>query len=249
MMDLSISKLFTVLIPFYNEEATIADVMASIEAIKPKQIVMVDDGSTDNSAELVRQYSKISQVPVILLSNKQNRGTGYSLSRGFAYCRSHECEYVLTVDADNQHSVNDVVKIMRHTYYSNKDLIVTGIRDFDKHIPQSKKLTNFLAKMTFRVLYGIVYRDPLSGLRCYKYDILHELTLEDGFDWVITVNRLIRKNRSFCSFVDIQAIYSAYSMEKGQTLRSGFFMGISMLKSRLKESLPTGTFFSRKVQS
>ncbi len=228
-------KQFTVLIPCYNEETTIGTVLTNMISLNPGRIVVVDDGSKDKSTTIIKRLQKISPVPIVMLKNVTNGGAGFALSRGFEYCRQIDAEYVVTVDADNQHSKEDTQKIMENVLKSPESVIISGVRKFTKNIPFSKKIANRIARVVFFILYGVTHPDPMCGLRSYKNEVLHELNLEAGYDWVVNVNKVIRNNRKNCKTVKIKAIYTAYSLKKGQSLSSGVGMLIRMVRNRVGE--------------
>jgi len=217
-------KDFTILIPCYNEEEAIGSVLVQMLSLNPKHIVVVDDGSTDKSAEIVKYLQGFGKI--ILIQHSKNVGVGSALKSGFKYCLGLNSKYVVTVDADNQHSKEDTKKVMNKIL--QKDFFaVTGIREFHKNIPMKKKFSNFMAKLTFILLYGINSSDPLCGLRAYKREILVELLdLDNGYDWAVGVNKLMRKYNEKCTYVPINAIYTPYSLSSKSLT---YFKGIQML--------------------
>lgn len=228
-------KQYTVLVPCYNEEETIGTVMANMISLNPKRIVVVDDGSTDKSAKIVKRIQRFSPVPIILLQNLSRGGVGFALSRGFLYCLQVEAKYIVTVDADNQHTKEDVNKVLEKSLAQPENFIISGVRKFGEDIPLSKKFSNFCAAATFLVLYNITHPDPLCGLRVYKRSILSQLELESGYDWVVSVNKFIKDNPNVCSFVEIAAIYTPYSLAKGQNITSGVIMLERMVRNKVLE--------------
>jgi len=214
---------FTILVPCYNEEETIGSVLLQMLSLDSKYIVVVDDGSTDRSTEIVRYLQNFGRI--ILIQHSKNLGVGSALKSGFKYCLSLDTDYVVTVDADNQHSKRDAKKVMDEI--AKRDfLTVAGVRKFHKKIPLKKKFANFMAKISFALLYGIDVVDPLCGLRAYKKEFLPELlTLENGYDWAVGVNKLMKRYKKQSGYVSIDAIYTAYSLSsKSLTYFKGFLM-------------------------
>jgi glycosyltransferase involved in cell wall biosynthesis len=221
-------KDFTILVPCYNEEETIGSVLVQMLSLNPKHIVVVDDGSTDRSAEIIKYLQGFGKI--ILVQHTKNVGVGSALKSGFRYCLNLKTKYVVTVDADNQHSKKDTKKVMDEIL--KKDLLtVAGVRKFHKNIPMKKKFSNFMAKTAFVLLYGINTPDPLCGLRAYSKDLLPELlTLENGYDWAVSVNKLMRSYKKESAYVSIDAIYTPYSLSsKSLTYFKGFLMLYKMV--------------------
>lgn len=228
-------KKFTILIPCHNEEETIGTVLANMISLNPLKIVVVDDGSIDKSAKIVKRIQRFSPVPIILLQNLANGGVGFALTRGFQYCKQDGADFIVTVDADNQHSKEDTQKLMDFVLRNKGIDIVSGVRKFSKSIPLSKKLSNFCASTTLFILYGITHPDPLCGLRIYSRGVAENLKLEEGYDWAISVNRYIKSNTDRCQKAYISAIYTKYSLAKGQTIRSGVRMLFKIVRNRFME--------------
>ncbi len=225
-------KDFTILIPCYNEEETIGTVLVQMLSLNPKHIVVVDDGSTDRSTEIVKYLQGFGKI--ILIQHTKNVGVGSALKSGFRYCLGLNTKYVVTVDADNQHSKRDTVRVMKKIMKDDL-LVVSGVRKFHKNIPLKKKFSNFMAKISFILLYGIKTPDPLCGLRSYSKDILPELlTLENGYDWAVSVNKLMKKFGKNSGYVPIDAIYTPYSLSsKSLTYFKGFLMLYKMIMLEL----------------
>jgi glycosyltransferase involved in cell wall biosynthesis len=221
-------KDFTILIPCYNEEETIGSVLAQMLSLNPKNIVVVDDGSTDKSAEIIKYIQGFGRI--ILIQHTKNAGVGNALKTGFRYCLTLETKFVLTVDADNQHSKEDAKKVMEKIVKENL-LFVSGIRRFHKDIPLKKKFANFIAKLTFSLLYGINVKDPLCGLRAYRKEVLGDLlNLENGYDWAVGVNKLMKKYSKESGYASVDAIYTPYSLSsKSLTYFKGFQMLYKMI--------------------
>lgn len=221
-------KDFTILVPCYNEEETIGSVLVQMLSLNPKNIVIVDDGSTDKSAEIIQYLQNFGNI--VLLQHTKNVGVGSALKSGFKYCSNLDTKYIITVDADNQHSKVDAKRVMNEIL--KKDvLIASGIRKFHRHIPLKKKFANFVARSTFMLLYGINNPDPLCGLRAYRREILPELlNLENGYDWIVSVNKLAKRHSKESVGIDIDAIYTPYSLSSKSLT---YLKGLQMLKNMI----------------
>ncbi len=224
-------------IPCYNEETTIGSVLAEMLKLGTGQIIVVDDGSHDNSARIIKKIAE--RFPVTYIKNETNVGQGESTNRGFRYAAKMEgIEYIVTVDADGQHLPDDVKKIMDELITSSS-LIVHGARYFGNNIPVEKKFANFASRTVFFLLYGVNHPDPTSGLRGYSAKLVGEINFLAGFDYLVSANRLIKKYIHQTSFVTTTAVYTAYSLSKGLNIWKGIALFFRMLKSRIAEICET----------
>lgn len=204
-------------IPFYNEEKTISQVVEKTLPFVDK-IILVDDGSTDNTVKNIPSNEK-----VILIKNTQNRGKGYSLNQGFKKSFELNSKITLTLDADLQHDPNFIPYFLKKIV--NYDIVIGNRMHSLKKMPiqriMSNKITSFL--MTLKTRQKIL--DSQSGYRAYKTEILPEiLPFYNGFEAEseILVNAA-RKNYKI-GFVDIPTIYGE-EVSKMKALQTiiGFF--------------------------
>lgn len=224
-------KDFAVVIPCYNEASAIQTVLENLITLSPAYIIVVDDCSTDNSVEVI---SKFKDKVTLLSTPKNTGGPGLPLKLGTKHAYKLGAKYVVTVDADNQHSKEDTIKVMDRMLEGNF-VMVSGARIFTSEIPFSKKFSNLLVKLSFLLLYGINASDPFCGLRCYSRLALREIKFVNGFQWLINVNRFEQAYRAKSSEVNIEAIYTEYSLKKGLNLKTGLKIFRKMFNTRLQE--------------
>ena len=141
-----------IIIPCYNEEATIARVVTQIFAIIPN-IVVVDDASLDNSLAMLKG------MPVEIIHNNVNLGYLKSVGKGLRYAFSHNATYAITFDADGQHQAKDLDKFLDIINTNAPDLIL-GKRSF------KNRLTEVIFSLYTKSAYNI--SDPFCGFKAYK---------------------------------------------------------------------------------
>ena len=134
----------TVIIPVFNAEKYLDRLLNEI-LIYTKNIIVIDDGSTDNSYEICKQF------PVILYRIRNNRGKGYALKKGFDIAINEGFIFAITLDSDFQHPPKDIPKFIKRQIATSADLIY-GKRDFDpKKMPIHRILSNFLTSLIVSV--------------------------------------------------------------------------------------------------
>jgi len=203
-----------VIIPLYNEEQVIGDVVAGVLAAFP-QVVCVDDGSTDRSAEVaVAAGARVVRHPF-------NLGQGAALQTGFQYALADpSMQYVVTFDADGQHQIADAVGMVERLRAGEAD-VVFGSRFLDE-----RTKPNFAKKMVLRAAVGYTnmttrtrLTDAHNGLRAIRRPVVAQLD--------ITQNRMAHASElvaqigaSKASYVEhpVHILYTDYSKAKGQSL-------------------------------
>ena len=148
-------KIFVV-IPAFNEEKTIKPVVNEVHNYV-ENIVVVNDCSTDNTLRILKS------LPIALLNNTENVGYTKSLERGISYAVNLGADYVITLDADGQHSAEDVVKFTEIIEKFKPDLILGVRSDYNRFMEH-------VWSYYTRFKYG--FTDPLCGLKAYKRNIL-----------------------------------------------------------------------------
>lgn len=161
-----------VLIPAYNEAATIRDLVERALKIVPA-VVVVDDGSSDATA------SQLEGLPVTLLRNERNLGKAASLWKGFDCALAHGAQFVVTLDGDGQHSPEDIGRLL-NTTRRFPDSIIIGARLHDKqNFPPRRYYANQFARFWISWAAGYAIADTQSGFRVYPATLLQRLTRRD----------------------------------------------------------------------
>jgi len=149
-------KIFVVL-PAYNEEKQIGNVIRSLKKNSYKNIVVVDDGSSDKTSSISRKEG------AVVVRNIMNMGVGGASVAGIEYAFRIGADIVVTLDSDGQHDVKDIKKVIMPLLNNSAD-VVSGSRMFNpKGMPLIRKVGNFgLSFITF-ILFGIWSTDSQSG--------------------------------------------------------------------------------------
>lgn len=159
---IAVAVRFCAVIPTYNNAGTLLDVVRRTHAQLP-DIVVVDDGSTDRTAELLAA----SPVPVTVVSCGRNRGKGHALREGFRKARSSGFTHAVTIDADGQHYPEDLPRLLSAAR-ENPAALIVGSRPLDHvNMPRGNTFANRFSNFWFRLQTGLDLPDTQTGLRVY----------------------------------------------------------------------------------
>jgi len=176
----------TVGIPAYNEEKNIAKIIIGLKKVAD-QIVVCDDGSTDSTAEIAKQLG------VIVINHPKNLGYGAGIRSIFKKSKEINSEILVTFDADGQHRIEDIKKVIEPIEQKNADLVIGSrfLGNNKKEIPEYRKLgIKIITRVTNSTLKEKI-TDSQSGFRAYSYGLISKLTPSD-FGMGISTEILIK---------------------------------------------------------
>ncbi len=196
---------FAVVIPAFNEAATIRDI-ASRALVYSPLVIIIDDGSTDSTK------AALEGLPVTLIEHKTNQGKAASLWDGITAARAHKVTYIVTLDGDGQHAPEDIPLLLAKTKtYPNH--IVIGARLADKSlIPAKRYWANRIANFWIAWAAGYPISDSQSGFRVYPSHLFNDLTISTSkrscfvFESEILIKAAQRNIKSHS--VPIPAVYA-----------------------------------------
>ena len=150
-----------VLIPTYNNATRIAAVVSDVLQYTT-DIIVVNDGSTDNTIEVLAAFGQIE-----VLGYTINKGKGHALLTGFRHAFQKGYRYAITIDSDGQHYASDLIKFIDHIE-NHPDSLIIGARNMDQqHIPGKSTFGNKFSNFWFWVTTGYRLPDTQSGYRLY----------------------------------------------------------------------------------
>ena len=147
---------FIILIPSFNEERSLIKILKKIKNFK---VQIIDDCSEDNTFKILKKFKNI-----MIHRNKKNIGYEQSLKKGFDLIRNRKFDYIITMDADGEHSSENLKKIIKFCRKNNPDLVIGNRHRKNRYL---ELILSYLFKFKFNVL------DPLSGFKAYKIDKLN----------------------------------------------------------------------------
>ena len=155
-----------IVIPAYNEEETIEKVLSDCKQYA-QHIVVVDDGSTDRTSEILSEFSNIH-----VLSNKTNQGLGMTMKRGIEYATTLDIKVIITFDADGQYRSTEIPKIAYMVLTKEADLVLgSRFAGSIEKMSVGKKLGNRLMSFALSVLLGLRITDGQTGFRGISKDL------------------------------------------------------------------------------
>ncbi len=170
--DVSTPASTFVLIPAFNEAATIRDIVERALAAAP-HVIVVDDGSTDGTA------AQLAHLPITVLANERNLGKAASLWRGLDYAMERGASRVVTLDGDGQHNPQDIGRLLRVADLFPRRIVI-GSRLHDKrNFPPSRYYANQFARFWISWAAGESIADTQSGFRVYPAHLLAQLSHAD----------------------------------------------------------------------
>jgi glycosyltransferase involved in cell wall biosynthesis len=174
-------KKITAVIPALNEEDTIRKVLSGLRK-EVSEIIVVDDGSKDKTAEIALKEG------AIVLSHETNKGYDKSIDDGFALAAKRGTDIILTFDADGQHNPEDIPLLIAPILSGKADLVV-GRR------PYKARITEHLFAMLSRKKAGI--DDPLCGLKAYDIKVYKDIGYFDRLSSIGTELMFRAKKRGY----------------------------------------------------
>lgn len=205
-----------VVVPVYNEETVIAEVVTEIRTRFPN-VVCVDDGSRDASAE------QIAGTPAHLVKHPINLGQGASLQTGIDYALRQGAERVVTFDADGQHDIADAARMVEIIRSGEAD-VVLGSRFLDstEPVPPLKRLVLRTVAALSPSSRKLKLTDAHNGLRALSRPVVEELRISmNGMAHASEIVASLARSPWRITEVPVTIRYTEYSRSKGQSLFNG----------------------------
>ncbi len=200
------SRMLSVVIPAYNEEDGIAEIVERVLAVETKlsgigvglELLVVDDGSKDRTAEIVRGYPAVR-----LLQHNPNRGYGAALKTGFCAAKG---DFLGFLDADSTYPPESFPELCQ-AILNGADLVVGSRRSgAESGMPFVRRVGNFIWANLVTVLSGRPVVDPASGMRVFRRETLNQLyPLPDGLNFTPVMS--IRAVNEGLNFAEVPMPY------------------------------------------
>ncbi len=242
--------LLSVIIPVYNEKHDLAELVRLVQDVKvDKELVLVDDASTDGTADIIREKILPAYKNVKFFRHEKNRGKGAAIRTGL---KAASGDIVIIQDADLEYNPSDYMQILRK--FRNPDVnVVYGSRfwDINKYLfiwhwfsnrflgahYEIRYLHHFLGIQTLNLLANLLYSakitDEATCYKAFRKKVLDSIELRcEGFDFCPEVTAKVRKKGY--KIVEVPITYHPRSHKEGKKLnwRHGFEAIYTLIKYR-----------------
>lgn len=193
------------IIPSYKPDNNLIDLVKKLSK-EEIDIVIVDDGSGAEYKNILNKCKDYAKI----ISYEENKGKGYALKTGLKYIKENYKEpyFIVTMDCDGQHTINDAKKVINELFLNDEALIV-GKRVRKGKIPVRSRIGNAITRFIYRSATRIDVYDTQSGLRAFSSKLIDYLLKIEGNRFEYEMNVLLKcaKDRIKIKETEITTIY------------------------------------------
>ena len=195
------------LIPAYNPDRRLIPLIRQIHE-DFECVIIVNDGSAGQYDGIFTGLTEIDNV--VILTHEKNLGKGAALKTGFSHIMEHfdDCSFVVTADADGQHSPEDILAVATG-FDAEKPCLVMGSRCFDSEVPLRSRFGNRLTRSVMKFFFRIDLSDTQTGLRAIPFSLLPQLAgiAYNGYEFEVEMLLTARKEGLAFKEIEIDTIY------------------------------------------
>lgn len=218
--------ILSILVPAYNEESSILTLLEALNAVEitdlEVQIVVVNDGSTDRTKEIIESKPELYHKFVNL---EQNMGKGGAVREGLSQCKG---DYILFQDADLEYDPQEIPKLTKVLVKVKPDVLY-GSRFLAPDVTRVayfyNKVGNRLITLFFNILFNTTFTDIYSCYLCYKRDLVEPQNLKDD-GWSQHAEILCKAVKKGKLFYEVPISYFGRSYEEGKKIRAYHIIGV-----------------------
>ena len=172
-----------VIIPTYNERENIENIIRAVFSLeKSFHILIIEDGSPDGTADIVKQLQKEFPEQLFMVERKGKLGLGTAYIAGFKWALEHHYEYIFEMDADFSHNPQDLPRLYNACAEEGGDVAigsryVSGVNVVNW--PMSRVLMSYFASKYVRLITGVPIHDTTAGFKCYRREVLETIDLDN----------------------------------------------------------------------
>jgi dolichol-phosphate mannosyltransferase len=171
-----------VIIPTYNEKENIKKIILKVFSLEKQfEVLIVDDGSPDGTAKIVKDMQKKFQKNLHIQERTGKLGLGTAYIHGFKWGLKNNYDYIFEMDADFSHNPDDLIRLYNACAKDNGDVSI-GSRYINGvnivNWPMSRLLMSFFASKYVKTITGMPIHDSTAGFKCYKKEVLQKIDLD-----------------------------------------------------------------------
>jgi UDP-N-acetylglucosamine---dolichyl-phosphate N-acetylglucosaminyltransferase len=225
-----------IILPAYCEEKIIKKVINDIQKEGYNNIIVVDDGSSDNT------YKEASSTNTTVISHPINRGKGAATQTGIDAAKLLNADIIVTMDSDGQHNPKDIKKLIQPIIDKKADVVIGSRMINNKDMPKSRIIMNKIANIVTYIFFGIMVTDSQSGFRAYNKKAYNSVyTYLDRYEFESEMLGQIKNANLKIKEVPIKVIYTDYSKNKYKHMSrfsaQGLTNGVKMVVRLIENSL------------
>ncbi len=217
-----------VILPAYNEETRIQPVIEEI-ARRGYKMVIVNDGSSDNTLKVIMESQRKYPKSIYIYSHIINRGVGVAMQTGFDAVVRYNPKYVVNMDSDGQHSVDDLENVLKPLVTGEAQAVI-GVRPLED-MPLSRNFANAVMNLLTKIFYKVDVSDSQTGFRAITNEALKKINI-NARGYLISSEFIREVNDNDIPFaeVPIETIYTPETQAKGTNIVEAFKILIQMIR-------------------
>ncbi|MEX0895737.1 MAG: glycosyltransferase family 2 protein [Patescibacteria group bacterium] len=213
-----------VILPAYNEARYIGTVLQKLQPIT-RNIVVIDDGSTDKTAHFAQQQTEH------VLRHLVNLGKGAAMKTGAEYAFGHlHAKAVIFFDSDDQHNPQELELFYRQLNTGAQ--MILGVRSFDENMPLTRIIMNRLASVIILLLFGAYIPDIPSGFKAFTRQVYKKIRW-DAADYAVEIEIAARIAKQQIPFVTVPIETIYHDLDRGMSFLHTVRMITKILSWRL----------------
>ena len=222
-----------VIIPTYNEKENIENIIRVVFGLEKEfHILIIDDGSPDGTAGIVKRLQKEFPERLFMVERKGKLGLGTAYICGFKWAIEHKYDFIFEMDADFSHNPNDLPRLYNKCAVEGYDVAigsryVSGVNVVNW--PMGRVLMSYFASKYVRIITGLPIHDTTAGFKCYRREVLETIGL-DGIRFKGYAFQIEMKFTAYkCGFKIAEVPVIFVNRELGTSKMNGSIFGEAVL--------------------